>query len=1134
MVRPELLLHQIHRFVSPQVATDVSDRDLLKRFVGSRDEAAFAALVRRHGPLVLNVCRRLLRHEQDAEDVFQATFLLLARKADSVGWRASVAPWLHAVAHRLALKARAGAARRRQCEQRLANEPATIAAEDLSWREAVAILEEELGRLPERYRAPLLLCCWEGKARDEAARLLGWTVGTVKGRLERGREVLRKRLLRRGVAMSAGSLAVAVARGGVPAALAAATVKLALAAVNGAAGVVPPAVAALAGATLAATRVRVAGVLAVILLATGAGVWAHQAWAVPQSAEARLDQSPAAPGGGGADEAELVAAPPAPPEKSPPEKPPAPLPWPRADSEGTPLPAGAAQRFGSARLRQAGPMRQAAFSGDGKLLTTSAGPQDWWVHVWDAATGKEVQRIDVQASGLALSPSGELLAVAGAAPSDGRGLHFWNMKTGALEKNRRPSLTGKPHLLSFSADGEHIYAADDHSVSAWKVDGGKFLWRVGLAPRGATALAAGNLGDAGFVAVAAAGNVHYITTAGKDVVLAEGKGGDEFTAVAIGGGLLAAGTKRGEIHLWEPDARGHPRAVRSWRKPIGRVTALNVAQTRDGPRLAVVSTGLKGIEVRTWDPRKGEELTSAKLDDPPDYKAGTGPEKVALSPDGKRVSVTDGVSPRVRLWDTATGKELFATVGHAGPVRHVTLLADGKTVASVGAEGVLLWTVGKDDRPRRAARSSRPSATQFAISHDGRAVATTSFLGGIELWDTATGKTTREINVAQPVLSASFAPDGNSLAFGTPEGVHLWTLAERSPHRLGEQRVPVPALAFSRDGRRLATVERNDGGRDGIVFWDIAEGKRLRTWAGPEGTRVELLAFDPAGGVLAVAGQGGDAVTLYDVVGGREPRRCRRPDARIHSLAFARGGRLLVAGDEDGLTLWEAASGAVVLYLAGHAGAVNSVAASADGNRLVSGGADTTVLLWDLAAAWKETAPKLLRGKQSPGPDELCRDLRDGGADAYRALWALAAERDRAMPALRKDLLKPGTRDDDARIDRLIDQLSDADSAVRGGALTELRQLGAQAEPAVRGALARATSDKLRARLRGLLAELELDGAITPADALHAIRAVDLLELIGTAEARKLLEVLARDGRSWWLREEARAALARQPTHERR
>src|SRR5207248_2259038 len=194
--RPELgtLLRHIQHLAGPGAPAEVSDRELLTRFAVRREEAAFATLVQRHGPLVLGVCRRLLRREQDAEDVFQATFLVLARKAGSVRWRDSVAPWLHAVAHRLALKARAEAVRRRRHERQAAEARPAADAGDLSWREAAAILEEELGRLPERYRAPLLMCCWEGKARDEAARLLGWTVGAVKGRLERGRELLRKRL----------------------------------------------------------------------------------------------------------------------------------------------------------------------------------------------------------------------------------------------------------------------------------------------------------------------------------------------------------------------------------------------------------------------------------------------------------------------------------------------------------------------------------------------------------------------------------------------------------------------------------------------------------------------------------------------------------------------------------------------------------------------------------------------------------------------------------------------------------------------------------------------------------------------------------------------------------------------------
>ena len=331
MARPQLrtLLRHIRHVAGPCAPAKLSDRDLLERFAGRREEAAFAALVQRHGPLVLHVCRRLLRHEQDAEDVFQATFLVLARKAGAVRWRDSIASWLHAVAYRLALKARVEYARRQRQEQRAAKSRPATTVDELSWREATAILEEELGRLPDRYRAPLLLCCWEGKARDEAARLLGWTTGTVKGRLERGRELLRRRLIRRGVALSAGLVAVGLVRGGVPVALAGATVRIALAA-----GAVPPAVAGLADAALralTAAKVKAAGVLLVIaLLATGAGVWTHQSLTGRPVEQAAADDAPVAP----PEEADEDEAPPAPPEipaeeKPPEEKPPTPLPWPR-------------------------------------------------------------------------------------------------------------------------------------------------------------------------------------------------------------------------------------------------------------------------------------------------------------------------------------------------------------------------------------------------------------------------------------------------------------------------------------------------------------------------------------------------------------------------------------------------------------------------------------------------------------------------------------------------------------------------------------------------------------------------------------------------------------------------------------
>jgi len=1152
MARPELrtLLRHIHHLAGPCAAAEDSDRVLLQRFAARREEAAFAALVQRHGTLVLNVCRRLLRQEQDAEDVFQATFLLLARKAGSVRWRDTVAPWLHAVAHRLALKARTRAVRRRREEQRVAELRSTTTAEDLSWREAVGILEEELGRLPDRYRAPLLLCCWDGKTRDEAAQLLGWTVGSLKGRLERGRELLRRRLVRRGVALSAGLLAAGLARGGVPAALADATVRLALGAVSGAAGIVPPAVAALADAALSAAKAKVAGVLLIVaLLGASAGIWTHQARTPRPVQEAQAEETPLPPGERAEGE-RLAMALPAPPEKAqepkPPEetpaaeKPPTPLPWPRADRDGDPLPAGVVQRFGTARLRHADVVQLAAFSPDGKMLATADGSSSW-VHLWDTTTGKELHRFPIQATSLAFSPGGEMLAAWGGSQAPARkwGARIWNTKTGTLWKEETGNGSPKAGLLTFSADGTRLWAVGPNAVAVWETGGrARFVPAKQLIVREgpATAVTVGRGPADQFLAIAEGTRINYsLDDVNRKPLGALMSGGAEFTALTGADNVLAAGTADGAIHLWEVKGGALPTPLRDWHGPKEAVAAL--AMSRSGLEFRLTSVSVSAdVAVRVWDPKSAKELSKCTLDGLPKMtpRPGDRPHFV-LSPDGKCVTVV-GLSQRVRLWDTGTGKELFAPNGHERAVRGVAFQPDGKTVTSVTGDGVLLWSAGSDDPPRRVVGPGL-GASVVAVSRDGKAVAASTAPGRVDVWDSASEKVVQQIKMGvrvmgltfgpETVLSLCFAPDGKALAFGTTEGARLVSLPEGTPRRLGEEKVPTTALAFSPDGRLLAT----DTGL-GLALWDVATGKRVRTLAARPAGGVHPLTFDPEGRTLAAADLL-EGVVLYDVATGGELRRCGRDAAPIHSLAFARAGRLLVGGDGDGLRVWETASGSEVLRLTGHTGAVNSVAVSPDGNRLVTGGADTTVLLWDLAAAWKETAnwPK---GKAPPRSEELWRDLAGDGVAAYRAVWALAAERDSALTFIKKDLVEP--KDDPSRdeVQRLLTDLDAADPKVRDRAIRGLRRLGARAELALRKALEGARSDKLRARLRGLLAELEGDDPLKPErDVRHAARVVDLLEMIGTAEARKSLETLARDGRTGALQEEARAVLGRWPAGAR-
>jgi RNA polymerase sigma factor (sigma-70 family) len=197
------VLQHLRKLAAVQTYRELSDGDLLERFVGARDEAAFTVLIERHGPMVLGVCRRALPGFHDAEDACQATFLVLARKADSVRKKASLSSWLHGVACRAASKLKRDHARRVRREGATDAPTQTDPAAEVSWREVQGILDEELELLPERYRTPVILCYLDGMTRDEAARRLGLTPGSLHGRLERARHLLRRRLDQRGLTLAA-------------------------------------------------------------------------------------------------------------------------------------------------------------------------------------------------------------------------------------------------------------------------------------------------------------------------------------------------------------------------------------------------------------------------------------------------------------------------------------------------------------------------------------------------------------------------------------------------------------------------------------------------------------------------------------------------------------------------------------------------------------------------------------------------------------------------------------------------------------------------------------------------------------------------------------------------------------------
>jgi RNA polymerase sigma factor (sigma-70 family) len=273
---------------------DKTDRELLGAFLARRDEDAFTALVRRHGPLVLAVCRRMLGHVQDAEDAFQATFLILARHAASIRKKESVASWLYGAAYRMSKNARRAAMRRRRHEAQAKPRQSGSPERTIAWQEVQNLIDEETQHLPSIYREAFILCCLQDRDYAEVARTLGHAEVTIRSRVSRARRQLQKRLSRRGVSLTAAIGVAAIGTNSslarVPAALLHSTVKAAMAFTAGrmAAGVVSTEVAALVQrvapiAFVAKLQITTAVLLAVTAATAGLGAIRHQVLADPSS-----------------------------------------------------------------------------------------------------------------------------------------------------------------------------------------------------------------------------------------------------------------------------------------------------------------------------------------------------------------------------------------------------------------------------------------------------------------------------------------------------------------------------------------------------------------------------------------------------------------------------------------------------------------------------------------------------------------------------------------------------------------------------------------------------------------------------------------------------------------------------------
>lgn len=1117
------LLGQLRQLLGARAGDRRSDPELLQRFVHSQDAEAFAILLERHGPLVQRMCQRLLRDTHAAEDAFQATFLVLARKAASVRRPEALGCWLHGVAYRIASRARRQAVPSPvEVDLAVGNEPEPLT--ELTIREARALLHEALERLPEKLRLPLILCYLEERTRDEAARQLGWPEGTFKRRLERGRELLRQHLGRRGLTISAALLTTVLTEcegeaRALPLALKQLTLQSAVRVAGGEALtiVAKATVAQMTEAGLSALRpAKLLVVLGLTLLAAGAGARAiyHEAFAVGDEPSAALATA-----------------------ERPPELPPGPT---EHLAPRDPLPDGAVVRLGTLRLRQGGVVSAMDFAPDSRSIVTAGGSRQP-IRLWDLRSGKQLQQFGGQAERVRrvlCSSDGKFLVTLDENPLQARGMNFareetitqWDIATGKVLKQLK--LDFHPCALALAPDDRQLAVGGlPGTIQLWDLATGKPLQEIKERDASVDALAFSP--DGKYLATGGcffnADSKAHLWDTGSGKLLrhfAGPDGGVSCCAFSPDGKMLAtAGSHRGgSICLWDV-AGGKELGRLEGHKNLIVLMRFTNAQT-------LISAGADNT-VRHWQVPTGKELRQTAIRS---FHGAT-----ALARDGATLATDHG--PTFQLWDMAAGKEIPGLVGHRGAVTTLAFVEGGSDLVSAEKDGILRFWDTATGASRRQLTPTQAASTQV-LSPNGRLLAAfkdksiqiTDIAGGKQVQTLATVDSGR--NEARWLL---FSADGTRLVSSSPWGpiqVHdVGTGKElarfgdypgRLPGRFGPvPRCPFSALALTPDGRILASAEEPYLTQATQVYdtkirlWDIATGAEFRQIDHKEG--VEVLAISADGRSLVSAGWD-KTIRIWEMATGRMRHVCKEAQGRTTALALSTDSKTLAWGEESGrVVLFDLSSATVVRALPGHQRPVVSLRFSADGTRLASGSEDTTILLWDVSGR----RPAIGR-VPAPSPkdlDTLWVDLLEAdAAKAWRAMMILARTAEPPYRFLQQHVQpEPGV--DPKRLAQLLTDLESNQFAVRQQAEAALEKLGEQAEPELRKLLDAKPPLDTRQRVDKLLTKIT-SRTYAP-ETLRGMRVVEVLELLGTPEAKQELERLCRGGANARLTREAQAALER-------
>jgi RNA polymerase sigma factor (sigma-70 family) len=985
------VLRFARRMAEPSQKTPAADVDLLNQFSIENDERAFAILVQRHGSMVWGVCRRLLGGIQDAEDCFQAVFLVLARKAHTLNKGDSLGAWLHRIAYRLASRSRASTGRRRTEEGRAAAMSPHSYEREETWEELRGILDQEIEQLPLATRVPLVLCYLQGKSNSQVAKELGLPLGTVKGRLARGRELLRDRLEKRGLTLSTAVLAALIteqaASGMPPGMLLVSIASAARAFASGRAVAISDRALALAKGMLQATildGVAKSALIAVFLsVATGGTVlFAGSIFLPEKGANGTTRQVLGSP---------VQNVSPERVEKSARE------PKQHTDLLGDPLPIDAVSRLGTSRLRHGWDIRSVLVTPNGKNIV-SKGTDG--VRVWELDTGKQVHAFAWEMAGhkspkvdrglmdyAGLSGDGRLFAFQNASEASTIGIELYDVQT-----EKRLATIGKEFYVgaTLSYDGKLIACIRSdarHVVDMIDVATDKTVWSAALNER-------------------VPPDLTRFSPDGETFVMAR--------AGLTGGPLPSSPSKCCRVidvktgkDRFSVELSGLPLAIAI--SPDNRQMAVIIQAT-------VIRSGLITRDIHIWDLVTGKEKLRIDPPLPPkNVNAIRSFTALCFLPDSKTL-LTSGYGDELIQWDLITGKERRRLGEGMANASDLALTPNGgAVVVSHGKQiGVLDFETGRPLHPELKLPTADAIAVARGFSSDGATVATSNLSldsspESVVYWDTVTGRERRRVEIPRKgvttltsdgnkaIIAPAFQPKSlilRDLAIGketelsatydrevTPalsDSGKLVAVADQGNapiqiiesesgkriHTLSEPGMTTRQLLFSQDETRLFAFSPDQT----VRIWDLSQGRKIRQYTPSRvpDTRPRvvmpnlakqntpayarfLVALSPDGKLIASS----DYRSYVLVRNAEDGLNSRRFDvsSRVYFITFSSDSKLLAWAslDDSQIHLIEVASGKEVHTLAGHRGFTQSLVFSADGQRCVSGNTDGTAIVWDLS-----------------------------------------------------------------------------------------------------------------------------------------------------------------------------------------